>query len=682
MTKPAFHSLYAQGFCRVAACTPVAVDADPMANAAAIVDLARKAGDRGAAVAVFPELSVSGYAIDDLLLQDTMLRATQAALAAIVAASADLLPVLFVGAPLRKDDRLYNCAVAIHRGRVLGVTPKTFLPNYREFYEKRWFASGAGTDGGVIEVAGQPAPFGPDVLIAAQDLPDLTIHAEICEDLWSPAPPSQAGALAGATLLVNLSASNIVIGKASLRDTLCAAQSARLSAAYVYCAAGAGESTTDLAWDGQATIYEMGETLAQGERFALSPQLLIADVDLERVRLERLRNGTFHDAATACGEPARRFRRVGFTLAPPDGDLGLERNVARFPFVPSDPARLDQDCYEAYNIQVSGLVRRLQATGVSRLVIGVSGGLDSAHALIVAARAFDLIGRPRSDILAFTLPGFATGAASKGYAWDLMTALGVTAQEIDIKPAAQRMLADLDHPFARGEAVYDLTFENVQAGLRTDYLFRAAGQRDALVLGTGDLSENALGWQTYGVGDQMSHYNPNGAVPKTLIQHLIRWTAARGGFGAAVSKALTDIVTAEISPELVPADVTGAVQKTEGAVGPYALQDFNLYYLHRYGLRPSKVAFLAHHAWRDAAAGVWPEAVPAHQRVAYDLAEIRRWLEVFLRRFFQGSQYKRSAMPNGPKVSGGGALSPRGDWRAPSDVTAGVWLAELKSALD
>lgn len=681
MTSPSFNALYAQGFCRVAACTPVVVSADPAANAAAIVALARAASDQGAGVAVFPELCVTGYAIDDLLLQETVLDAAQEALAAIAQASKDLLPLLFVGAPLRLNDRLYNCAVAIHRGQILGVTPKSFLPNYREFYEKRWFASGAGTDGGTITVAGSTVPFGPDVLFAARDIEDLIVHAEICEDLWSPSPPSQRGAMAGATLLLNLSASNIVIGKASLRATLCAAQSSRLIASYVYCAAGAGESTTDLAWDGQASVHEMGEEIAAGERFSLKPGLLIADVDLERIRLERLRNGTFHDAAAAEGEPARRFRRVGFQLGPPLTDIGLKRDIARFPFVPADPARLDQDCYEAYNIQVSGLVRRLQATGVTRLVIGVSGGLDSAHALIVAARAFDLIGLPRENILAFTLPGFATGKMSKAFAWKLMRSLGVTGEEIDIKPAARRMLADLGHPFARGEAVYDLTFENVQAGLRTDYLFRAAGQRDALVLGTGDLSENALGWQTYGVGDQMSHYNPNGGAPKTLIQHLIRWTARHGDFDKAVSKVLTDIVAAEITPELVPADATGAVQKTESAVGPYALQDFNLFYIHRFGMRPSKVAFLALHAWGDASAGVWPEAIPAHQRAAYDLPAIAKWLEVFLVRFFQASQYKRSAMPNGPKISGGGALSPRGDWRAPSDASAAVWLAELKAAL-
>ncbi len=681
MTKPSFYSLYAQGFVRVAACTPVVISADPSANARAIVNLAQQAAATGAVVAVFPELCVTGYAIDDLLLQDVVLDAAQAALAEIAEATKHLTPVLFVGAPLRKDDRLYNCAVAIHAGKILGVTPKSFLPNYREFYEKRWFAPGVGTDGGLIAVAGATVPFGPDLIFAASDLPDLAIHAEICEDLWSPAPPSQAGALAGATLLLNLSASNIVIGKARLRATLCAAQSGRLSAAYVYCAAGAGESTTDLAWDGQASMFELGETVCEGERFSLQPGLLVTDLDLERIRLERLRNGTFHDAAVACGEPARRFRHIPFIAAPPMGDLGLMRNVARFPFVPADPARLDQDCFEAYNIQVSGLVRRLQATGVSRLVIGVSGGLDSAHALIVAARAFDLIGLPRANILGFTLPGFATGKASKSLAWRLMTALEITGEEIDIKPAARRMLADLGHPFAKGEPVYDLTFENVQAGLRSDYLFRAAGQRGALVLGTGDLSENALGWQTYGVGDQMSHYNPNGGVPKTLIQHLIRWTSVRGGFAPAANKVLQTIVAAQISPELVPADAAGVSQSTEAVVGPYALQDFNLYYIHRYGLRPSKVAFLAHHAWGDAAAGSWPEAIPVYGRLAYDLKTIRHWLEVFLVRFFQTSQYKRSAMPNGPKVSGGGALSPRGDWRAPSDVTAAAWLAELKTGM-
>ncbi len=680
MSTHPFYSLYAQGMARVAACTPRANIADPAANAQAHIALARQAHEAGAAVALFPELSLSAYAIDDLHMQAALLAAVEVAVGDIAKASKGLLPVIVVGAPLRRGGRLYNCAVFIHRGVILGVVPKTFLPNYREYYEKRWFAPGVDALGLTIPVAGQTAPFGVDLIFQAQDLPHLTIHAEICEDLWSPVPPSQTGALAGATLLLNLSASNITIGKADLRRTLCAAQSSRLIAAYVYCAAGAGESTTDVAWDGQASIHELGEEIATGERFALDDRILIADVDLERINLERLRTGTFHDAARAEGEPEHGFRSIGFTLGAPKGDLGLQRTIARFPFVPADAARLDQDCYEAYNIQVHGLIRRLQATGSKTVTIGVSGGLDSAHALIVAARAFDLMGKPRSDILGFTLPGFATGSASKGFAWDLMRALEITAEEIDIKPAALRMLTDLDHPYARGEAVYDLTFENVQAGLRTDYLFRAAGQRGGLVVGTGDLSELALGWATYGVGDHMSHYNVNAGVPKTLIQHLIRWTAGTGDFKPQVGAVLGAIVDAEISPELKPAE-GGVVQSTESVVGPYALQDFNLFHIARFGQRPSKTAFLAWHAWKDARAGSWPAAVPAADRVAYDLPVIKSWLAGFLRRFFQTAQYKRSAMPNGPKVSGGGALSPRGDWRAPSDGAATTWLAELEAGV-
>jgi NAD+ synthase (glutamine-hydrolysing) len=678
MSTHPFYSLYAQGMARVAACTPRANIADPAANAAAHIALARQAHEAGAAVALFPELSLSAYAIDDLHMQAALLGAVETAIGEVVEASRKLLPVIVVGAPLRRGGRLYNCAVFVHRGVILGVVPKTFLPNYREYYEKRWFAPGVDALGLTIPVAGQTAPFGVDLIFQAEDLPHLTIHAEICEDLWSPVPPSQSGALAGATLLLNLSASNITIGKADLRRTLCAAQSSRLIAAYIYCAAGAGESTTDLAWDGQASVHELGEEIATGERFALDDRILLADVDLERINLERLRTGTFHDAARAEGEPEYGFRSVGFKLDPPKGDLGLKRTIARFPFVPADAARLDQDCYEAYNIQVHGLIRRLQATGSRTVTIGVSGGLDSAHALIVAARAFDLMGKPRSDILGFTLPGFATGATSKGFAWDLMRALEITAEEIDIKPAAMQMLTDLDHPYARGEPTYDLTFENVQAGLRTDYLFRAAGQRGGLVVGTGDLSELALGWATYGVGDHMSHYNVNAGVPKTLIQHLIRWTAGLSDFKPQVGAVLNAIVEAEISPELKPAE-GGLIQSTESVVGPYALQDFNLFHIARFGQRPSKIAFLAWHAWKDAKAGSWPTAVPAADRVAYDLPAIKSWLAGFLRRFFQTAQYKRSAMPNGPKVSGGGALSPRGDWRAPSDGAATTWLAELEA---
>jgi NAD+ synthase (glutamine-hydrolysing) len=676
-----FFSSQAQGFVRCGVATPRAHVGDPAANAQAILELAR-AGDRqGADLIVFPELCVSAYAIDDLHLQDALLDAVEAAIGEICAASRELAPVLAIGAPVRRNGRLYNCAIAISRGRILGVTPKSFLPNYREYYEKRWFAAGAGLAGLEVRLAGQTAPFGTDLIFAADDLRDFVFHLEVCEDFWAASPPSTQGALAGALILANLSASNVVVGKAVDRAVLSASQSMRCQAAYLYSAAGPGESTTDLAWDGQGDIYELGALLARAERFPTGGSLTLADVDVERLRLERLRTPTFNDAAAAAGHPEQRFRRIGFTHAPSFADQGLMRRIDRFPFVPDDPARLDQDCYEAFNIQVEGLVQRLRSSRTEKIVIGVSGGLDSTHALIVAAKACDQMGLPRSAILAFTLPGFATSDSTKSNAWALMKAIGATAEEIDITPAARQMLSDLGHPFAGGEPVYDVTFENVQAGLRTDYLFRAANQRGALVLGTGDLSELALGWCTYGVGDQMSHYNVNGSVAKTLIQHLIRWAAKTGQFDAATSATLVSVLDTEISPELVPAGADGVIQSTQAIVGPYELQDFHLYYITRFGLRPSKVAFLAWHAWKDAGAGAWPPHFPPEARNAYELATIRRWLSVFLNRFFGFSQFKRSAMPNGPKVVSGGNLSPRGDWRAPSDGSARLWLAELEAGL-
>jgi NAD+ synthase (glutamine-hydrolysing) len=586
--------------------------------------------------------------------------------------------VVIVGAPVRHNSRLYNCGVVISRGRILGVTPKTFLPNYREYYENRWFAPGVGVVGLQVKLAGQSVPFGTDLIFAADELPDFIFHVEICEDFWSATPPSALGALAGALILCNLSASNIVVGKAQERAILCASQATRCHAAYVYSAAGPGESTTDLAWDGQATIHELGVELACTDRFPERSQMAVADVDVERLRLERMRTLTFNSAAAAAGHPERAFRRVAFEHEPSFADVGLERRIDRFPFVPDDPARLDKECYEAFNIQVHGLIKRMGVTNGERIVIGVSGGLDSTHALIVAAKAFDALGLPRGNILGFTMPGFATSEGTKSNAWALMNALGVTAEEIDIKPAATRMLQDLRHPFAEGKPVYDVTFENVQAGLRTDYLFRLANRHKAFVLGTGDLSELALGWCTYGVGDHMSHYNVNGSVAKTLIQYLVRWVVNTKQFDEAASATLLSILSTEISPELVPAGAQGDIQSTQSIVGPYELQDLHLFYITRYGLRPSKVAFLAWHAWRDAAQGLWPPGFPEEAKHAYTLADIRKWLGVFLFRFFQISQYKRSALPNGPKVVSGGNLSPRGDWRAPSDGNARVWLDELE----
>ncbi len=676
--RESFFSPYAHDFVRVAAGVPHARLADPDANAARTLELMRAADAQGVALIVFPELGLSAYSLDDLHFQDALLDGVERAIARIAAESRALNPVAVMGAPLRVRGRLFNCAVAIHRGRVLGAVPKTFLPNYREYYERRHFTPGDGVAGQSIRLAGQEAPFGADLIFAAQGPALFRFHAEICEDMWAPEPPSIAGALAGAEILLNLSASNVAIGKARKRRMLIGAQSLRCCAAYVYAAAGAGESTTDLAWDGQASIYEDGALLADAPRFSDAPTLTAADVDLGLIRQERMRMGPFGDAAARAAARAAKFREIAFDFTPPAGRLALRRDVARFPFVPDDPARLAEDCYEAYHIQVQGLTQRLRASGIEKCVIGVSGGLDSAQALIVTARAMDALGLPRANVLGFSLPGFATSEATRSAAHDLMRALDVSVEEISIEPAARQMLADLGHPFAAGEPVHDVTFENVQAGLRTDYLFRAANQRGALVVGTGDLSELGLGWATYGVGDHMSHYNVNASVPKTLIQHLIRFAAGSGDLGADAADVLRRILATEISPELVPTQPGEPIQSTEAIVGPYKLQDFHLYWMTRYGFRPSKIAYLAWNAWRDAEAGRWPENTPDSDRESYRLAEIKSWLRVFLTRFF-ANQFKRSAMPNGPKISSGGALSPRGDWRMPSDAPAGLWLAELEA---
>jgi NAD+ synthase (glutamine-hydrolysing) len=673
-----FHSVYHQGFLRVAACTLQTAVADPAANAASVVASARECHEDGVGLAVFPELALSGYSIEDLLMQDSLLDAVELALADVVAASADLTPVLVVGAPLRWRHRMYNTAVVVHRGRVLGVAPKSYLPTYREFYERRQAAPGDDVHG-TITVAGAEVPFGPDLLFEAADVPGFVLHVEICEDMWVPVPPSAEAALAGATVLANLSGSPITIGRAEDRRLLVRSASSRCLAAYVYAAAGEGESTTDLSWDGQTMIYENGVLLAESERFPKGPRRSVADVDLDLLRAERLRMGTFDDNRRHHADRVDGYRRVTLTLQPPDGDIGLRRRLERFPFVPADAARLEQDCYEAYNIQVSGLEQRMRAIGDPKVVIGVSGGLDSTHALIVAAKAMDRQGRPRSDILAFTLPGFATGEHTKHNAIRLTKSLGVPLEEIDITRAARLMLTDLGHPFSEGEPLYDITFENVQAGLRTDYLFRLANQRGGIVLGTGDLSELALGWSTYGVGDQMSHYNVNAGVPKTLMQHLIRWVVSSRQFDDEVNETLVSILGTEITPELVPTGEDETPQSTEQKIGPYALQDFSLFHALRYGFGPARIAFLAWHAWHDATAGEWPAGFPAEGRPQYSLAEIRHWLEVFCQRYYAFSQFKRSALPNGPKVSAGGSLSPRGDWRAPSDASATAWLTELRA---
>ena len=679
MERP-FESIYSHGFARVAVCSPHLRVADPEFNAERTIALARTASEKHCAVALFPELGISAYSNDDLFHQHALLEACESALHRVVEATRGLTPITFVGAPLASNGQLFNCAVAIYRGRILGVTPKTYLPSYREFYEKRQFTSGRDAVARDIEVLGQRVPFGSDVLYEAHGLRGLVIHAEICEDVWVPIPPSTFAALGGATVIVNPSASNITIGKADYRRELCLGQSSKCIAAYLYAAAGPGESTTDLAWDGHAIVCENGKVLAESERFAKGEQVVTADLDLDLLAAERMRLTSFNDSVGDHRDRIRALRRVGFDFEIPQGEVPLERQVERFPYVPSDTAAREDRCYEAYNIQVHGLGKRLESTGLERVVIGVSGGLDSTHALIVAAKTFDRLELPRSNILAYSLPGFATSERTRKNALGLMKALGTTAGEIDSRPSCLQMLKDIGHPFERGEPVYDVTFENVQAGERTSHLFRLANQHKAIVIGTGDLSELALGWCTYGVGDHMSHYGVNVSVPKTLIQHLIRWAIATKQFDDGTGKLLQSIVDTEISPELVPGRDAGGQpsQATEATIGPYELQDFHLYYITRYGFRPSKVAYLAHQAWSKKKRGQWPGSVPEEKRREYSLGEIKKWLEVFLVRFFQQSQFKRSCIPNGPKVGSGGSLSPRGDWRAPSDAESEAWLRELR----
>jgi len=677
-----FFNLYHQGFIRAALCIPTVKVADPFFNANGIIQLAQKAADRQAIFASFPELSLSAYSNEDLFHQDALLQSVLSALARIIDVTRDLNLIMVVGAPLQVNCRLFNCGVVLYRGRILGVAVKSYLPNYREFYEGRQFSPADEALSTTITLCGQEAPFGADIIFTVQNQPHFRFFIEMCEDVWVPIPPSSYAALAGATVIGNLSASNITIGKAEYRHQLAATQSGRCVAAYLYTAAGPGESTTDLAWDGHALIYENGRLLGESARFQQQPQVICADINLDSLVQDRMRLTSFGRNALHHKNSLTAFRQVAFDVDLPTGKILLEREYPRFPYIPADPTKRDQRCYEAYNIQVQGLSQRLKSAQISNVVVGISGGLDSTQALIVAARTMDQLQLPRLNIKAYTMPGFATTNKTYQNALKLMAALGVEAHEIDIKPSSLQMLKDINHPFAEGQEIYDLTFENVQAGERTSHLFRLANLQKALVVGTGDLSELALGWCTYGVGDHMSHYNVNISVPKTLIQHLIRWAADTNQFSREISAILFDILQTEISPELIPGQRSDAPsQKTEEIVGPYELQDFHNFYITRYGFLPTKVAFMAYCTWRDKTQGRWPD-VPEEKRRAYSIQEIKHWLDVYLIRFFQCSQFKRSCVPNGPKVGSGGSLSPRGDYRAPSDSDATVWVENLRGIPD
>ena len=608
-----------------------------------------------------------------------MLNAVKLALKNLAAATEKYRSLVVVGAPLVYRDALYNCAVIVHRGRILGIVPKTYLPGYREFYEPRYFASGEMIRGENLYLGGENVPFGVDLLFEAHDIPGFCLGVELCEDIWVPIPPSAIMAMAGATVLANLSASNSTIGKAEMRSMLCCSHSARCIAAYLYAAAGEGESSTDLAWDGQTAIFENGQLLAQSDPFPTGLQALIADIDITLLRQERLRRGVFN----ACAKKERveenqTWRRIGVHIDPCQEDLGLRRPLSRFPFMATRRDRLEAECSEAFLIQVSALKQRLVTCGARSMVIGVSGGIDSTLALLVAVRTADVLGWSRQAVLGYTMPGFGTTETTKTNATALMEELGVSANVLDICSTAEVMLREMRHPFALGKAVYDITFENVQAGLRTDFLFRLANYHSGIVIGTGDLSELALGWCTYGVGDQMSHYSVNAGLPKTFIQSLVRWCSAGDYFTQSVRERLKNVLQTEISPELLPVGENGS-QRTEDIIGPYALHDFTLYYVLRYGFSPTRIAFMAEQAWHDVHKGEWCYGFPLHERRAYTLAEIRHWLKIFLQRFFTNSQFKRSALPNAPKVMSTGSLSPRGDWRVPSDSQARLWLEDLEN---
>ena len=679
-----FFNLYSHNFVRVAVGIPQVHVADPLFNAVQTIALMREAAGRRALLVVFPELGLSSYSCEDLFQQQALLDASRAALQKIVEASRQMSLVAVVGVPLVFDNLLFNCAAVIHQGRVLGLIPKSYLPNYREFYELRQFTPADYRLRDSVDLADQRnIPFGNRLLFQAEDQPLLTFFVEICEDLWVPIPPSAYGALAGATLLINLSASNVTVGKEDYRRLLVADQSGRCIAAYMYCAAGSGESTTDLAWDGHGMIYENAVRLAETERFLYRPQIITGDIDLDHLAQDRMRQNSFAQAAHNHSDALARFRTIRFQAKPPsDERLRLERSYERFPYVLSDPEGRDQRCREVYGIQVQGLVKRLQASGIKKLVIGISGGLDSTQALLVAARAVDVMKLDRENILGYTMPGFATSERTLRQAHRLMAAVGCQAHEVDIRPSCTQMLNDIGHPFASGQSVFDTTFENVQAGERTSHLFRLANQNGALVVGTSDLSELALGYCTYGVGDHMAHYHVNASVPKTLIQYLLRWVANSKQLGAEVTVVLNEVLETTITAELVPANSKEeSLQAAEEVVGPYELQDFHLYYTLRFGYAPPKVAFLAWSAWHDRKQGVWPD-VPESMRHEYGIGEIKRWLKVFLERFFKSSQFKRSAIPNSPKVGSGGSLSPRGDYRAPSDAEATAWLSQLDEIPD
>jgi NAD+ synthase (glutamine-hydrolysing) len=641
------------GFFRVGAASPPLVVADPEWNVGEILRFVGEAQEQGVQALVFPELALTGYTAGDLFFSlSTLVAEGERALVRLARATAGSSMVIVVGLPVPLDGRLFNAAAVVQSGRILAVIPKSFLPGYKEYYEERWFSAARDAVSDTVRLGNAEIPFGTDLLLAVGEEPGVTLAVEICEDLWAPIPPSSYHAVAGAIVLFNLSASNDIVGKAEYRRDLVKQQSGRTLSAYVYAGSGVHESTTDLVFGGHLLVAENGTLVAEGERFKREGELLVTDVDTERLLVERVRQTSFADAAIAV---RRGYRRIRLEPIPAGSPYRLRRAVDPHPFIPQDPRTLEERCREIFSIQTAGLAKRLEHTGLKRVTLGLSGGLDSTLALLVVVRTFDLLGLPREGILTVTMPGFGTTERTLSNARWLASALGVTLRTIDIRAACRQHIQDIGLDPADQESA---AYQNLQARERMQVLMDVANKEGGLVVGTGDLSELALGFCTFG-GDHMAMYNVNGSVPKTLVQRLVRWVADHQ-VTAAEREVLYAVLETPVSPELVPPGADGTtVQRTEEIVGPYELHDFFLFALMRLGAGPRKTLFLAEAAFQD----------------RYDAATLKHWLRVFVTRFFD-YQFKRSVMPDGPKV-GSVSLSPRGDWRMPSDASKAAWIREL-----
>lgn len=636
------------GFVRVGAAVPEMKVADCRFNTMKIIEIMEEAKDKDVYLTVFPELCITGYTCGDLFQQSLLLDMALKSLKEIADKSSEWNNIFIVGLPLLIEQQLYNCAAVIQKGKIRGIVPKRYIPNYNEFYEKRWFREGRNLTTDFVKLFGQEIPCGDDLIFQDELTPELSFAVEICEDLWMPVPPSSIQAKNGAVILCNLSASNEVIGKNEYRKVLVKSQSGRCIAAYVYTSAGIGESTTDLVFGGQALIAENGTILAQSQRFKKGSQLIVQDIDVKRLYHERVNSTSFTQSDFAVASRKIILEPVSFELRK------LLRKIDRHPFIPSDSTEYNERCSEIFSIQTTGLAKRMTHTGLKKLVLGISGGLDSTLALLVAGQTVDMLDLPRKNIIAITMPGFGTTGRTYENALNLMKSMGVDCREIDIKASCLQHFRDIGHD----PDVYDVTYENVQARERTQILMDIANKEGGLVIGTGDLSEMALGWSTYN-GDHMSMYSVNCSIPKTLVKHIVIWFAENAAT-EETARILKSIADTPISPELTPPDKDGEIQqKTEDIIGPYELHDFFLYYMIRYRAEPEKILYLAQIAFEN----------------QYDGKTIKKWLKMFYKRFFS-QQFKRSCVPDGPKV-GTVSLSPRGDWRMPSDASAALWLDQI-----